>query len=90
MAKDKSTITLVDLKQALNGDIVPVSAQIFGVMNEVNQVIYTLRMREDGALEVNAGGLASKDGVALESKLHIIPETTGRVVLFRPMASDTI
>lgn len=88
MAKDKTQITVVDLKQALNGAIEPVSAQIFGVMNEANQVMYTLRMRADGALEVNAGGLASKDGAALESKLQIIPESSGRVVLFRPLASD--
>ena len=84
MAKDKTQITVVDLKQALNGTIEPISAQIFGVMNEANQVMYTLRMRADGALEVHAGELASKDGSPLESKLHIIPETSDRVVLVRP------
>lgn len=88
MAKPKTQIVVQDLDLKLDGKEVKFSASTVGVVNDLGQVVFTLSVLPDGSLQVKAGGLASRDRIALDNRLHIIPETSDRVVLFRPLAVE--
>jgi len=88
MANNKTKIVLRDLALDLDGEESTLTASVVGVMNENGQVMYTLMVLANGSLQIKAGGLASRGGIALESRLHIIPESSDRIVLSRPLAVE--
>ena len=88
MAKNKTKIVLRDLTLDLDGEDSTLTAAVVGVINDAGQVMYTLTVLADGSLQVKAGGLASRGGVVLESRLHITPASSDTIMLSRPLAVE--